>query len=169
MVEVVFSRSQRNPEVKAELENRGHHIPVSLSGPMQKLCKRRCCAGRNRTVRRSRTRTGRLQCLRQTWRAPLGLRSPERLAIEAIVVTKKANGSKSSWNNFYGNKLATLRADATNAFRNLAPTSAGDSSAIAELLEAVFSPTADSRRELRHARSCCYNLHSPGAHGMQGG
>lgn len=84
----------------------------------------------------------------------------ERLAIEAIVVTKKAKRNKKSLrgNNFYGNKLATLRADATNAFRDLAPTSAGDSSAIAELLEAVFSPTADARKRTAACQELCYNL-----------
>ena len=37
-----FKKPKTISEVKAELENRGHHIPVtSLSGPMQKLCKRK--------------------------------------------------------------------------------------------------------------------------------
>ncbi len=34
-----FKKPKTISEVKAELENRGHHIPLtSLSGPMQKLC-----------------------------------------------------------------------------------------------------------------------------------
>jgi hypothetical protein len=37
-----FKKPKTITEVKAELENRGHHIPLtSLSGPMQKLCQRR--------------------------------------------------------------------------------------------------------------------------------
>ena len=38
-----FFRSQKTiAQVKAELENRGHHIPLtSLSGPLQALCQRR--------------------------------------------------------------------------------------------------------------------------------
>lgn len=37
-----FKKPKTISEVKAELENRGHHIPVtSLSGPMQKLCQRK--------------------------------------------------------------------------------------------------------------------------------
>lgn len=37
-----FKKPKTISEVKAELENRGHHIPLtSLSGPMQKLCQRK--------------------------------------------------------------------------------------------------------------------------------
>lgn len=47
-----FKRPKTIAQVKAELENRGHHIPLtSLSGPLQKLCQRR-------TLRRQRTKAG---------------------------------------------------------------------------------------------------------------
>ena len=37
-----FKKPKTLALVKAELENRGHHIPLtSLSGPLQKLCQRR--------------------------------------------------------------------------------------------------------------------------------
>ncbi|TAK41016.1 MAG: hypothetical protein EPO27_20060 [Betaproteobacteria bacterium] len=37
-----FKKPKTISEVKAELENRGHHIPLtSLSGPMQKLCQKK--------------------------------------------------------------------------------------------------------------------------------
>ena len=37
-----FKKQKTISEVKAELENRGHHIPVtSLSGPLQKLCQKK--------------------------------------------------------------------------------------------------------------------------------
>jgi len=37
-----FKKPKTIAQVKAELENRGHHIPLtSLSGPLQKLCQRR--------------------------------------------------------------------------------------------------------------------------------
>jgi hypothetical protein len=37
-----FKKQKTIAQVKAELENRGHHIPLtSLSGPLQNLCKRR--------------------------------------------------------------------------------------------------------------------------------
>lgn len=37
-----FKKPKTIAEVKAELENRGHHIPLtSLSGPLQKLCQKK--------------------------------------------------------------------------------------------------------------------------------
>lgn len=46
-----FKKPKTIAQVKAELENRGHHIPLtSLSGPLQKLCQRR-------TLRRQRAKT----------------------------------------------------------------------------------------------------------------
>lgn len=43
LIEDGFFRKQKTiAEVKAELENQGHHIPItSLSGPLQTLCKRK--------------------------------------------------------------------------------------------------------------------------------
>jgi hypothetical protein len=84
----------------------------------------------------------------------------DSLAKEAVQVAKKAKRNRKSLtgDNFYANKLATLRADATNAFKRLAPTSAGDTSAIAELMEAVFSPTSDSKKRLAACRELCFNL-----------
>lgn len=42
VVEDFFKKPKTIAEVKAELENRGHHIPLtSLSGPLQKLCQRK--------------------------------------------------------------------------------------------------------------------------------
>ncbi len=84
----------------------------------------------------------------------------ERLAKEAVLVAKKAKRNRNPLNgdNFYANKMATLRADATNAFRDLAPTSAGDSSAIAELMEAVFSPSSQGRERAKASQEFIYNL-----------
>lgn len=46
-----FKKPKTIAQVKAELENRGHHIALtSLSGPLQKLCQRR-------TLRRQRLKT----------------------------------------------------------------------------------------------------------------
>lgn len=46
-----FAKPKTMTEVKGELENRGHHIPLtSLSGPLQRLCQRR-------TLRRSKVKT----------------------------------------------------------------------------------------------------------------
>ncbi len=84
----------------------------------------------------------------------------EQLTRDATDAAKKAKRHRKSLNgdNFYANKLATLRADATNAFRDLAPTSAGDSSVIAELLETVFSPTSDSKKRASASQELSYNL-----------
>lgn len=84
----------------------------------------------------------------------------ERLAKEATETAKKAKRHRKSLSgdNFYANKLATLRADATNAFRDLSPTSAGDSSVIAELLETVFSATTDPKGRVSASQELCYNL-----------
>jgi hypothetical protein len=42
VAEDFFKKPKTIANVKAELENRGHHIPItSLSGPLQKLCQRR--------------------------------------------------------------------------------------------------------------------------------
>lgn len=84
----------------------------------------------------------------------------ERLARQAILVAKKARRHRKSLagDNFYANKLATLRADATNVFRGLSPTSAGDSSAIAELMESVFSAKTDAKARAASCQELCYNL-----------
>jgi hypothetical protein len=50
-----FKKPKTIANVKAELENRGHHIPLtSLSGPLQKLCQRRA-------LRRQRIKSGKKQ------------------------------------------------------------------------------------------------------------
>lgn len=81
------------------------------------------------------------------------------LAEEALKVAKKARKHRKSLNgdNFYANKLAQLRAEATIAFSEMAEHSAGDTSALAELIETSFSASVDqkkrveAKRELRHA------------------
>lgn len=50
-----FKKPKTIAQVKAELENRGHHIALtSLSGPLQKLCQRR-------TLRRQKVKSGKKQ------------------------------------------------------------------------------------------------------------
>ena len=75
----------------------------------------------------------------------------EELARTALTVAKKAKRYRVnlSGDNFYANKLATLRADATNTFRSLSSSSAGDSSASAELIETVFAATTESLSRAR--------------------
>lgn len=84
----------------------------------------------------------------------------EDLARIAIDVAKKARRNRKSLkgDNFYSNKLATLRADATNTFRSLFSASVGDSSAIAELIESVFSPNTDIRQRSQNFQELSYHL-----------
>lgn len=80
----------------------------------------------------------------------------EKLAQEAIAVSKKAKRHKQSLSGqgFYAKKLAELRISATNVFADLKGTTAGDTSALAELVQSVFAPgtqpksRADSERDL---------------------
>jgi len=84
----------------------------------------------------------------------------ERLAREAIDTAKKARRHRKSLSgdNFYGNKLATLRADATNALRQVSLPGAGDSSAIAELIEAIFSASTDMKARTQAGQEFSYQL-----------
>lgn len=84
----------------------------------------------------------------------------ESLARAALDVAKKARRNKKNLagDNFYGNKIAALRADATNAFRALAAASVGDSSALAELMESVFSASTRGKERLAAYRQLSCHL-----------
>lgn len=84
----------------------------------------------------------------------------EVLARTALDVAKKARRHKKSLkgDNFYSNKLATLRADATNVFRSFSSTSVGESSAIAELIDCIFSPTTDLKQRTSAFQEISYHL-----------
>ncbi len=70
----------------------------------------------------------------------------------AIVRTARRNRCNLAGDNFYADKLARLRADATVEFQSLSAESAGDVSAMAEMLQAVFSPTTESKKRIQTAR-----------------
>lgn len=84
----------------------------------------------------------------------------EDLAQQALKTDKMARRHSKSLrgDNHYGNKLAELRADATSAYRQLVTRSAGDSSALAELMEAVFSPDTPRARRLEASRELAVAL-----------
>ncbi|MEO5722119.1 MAG: hypothetical protein ABIR71_11695 [Chthoniobacterales bacterium] len=84
----------------------------------------------------------------------------EELARAALDVAKKArrHHQNLTGDNFYGNKLATLRADATNAFRALSSASVGESSALAELVESVFAATTDVKRRTAAFQELVHSL-----------
>jgi len=95
----------------------------------------------------------------------------DELAQTAWDVAKKAAKHRKGLggDNFYGNKLAELRADAANAFADMAAGTLGDTSTIAELIEAVFSATTGKKgrqaavRELSHSLKTIWKQPSPGA------
>ena len=78
----------------------------------------------------------------------------------ALDVAKKArkHGQSLSGDTFYGNKLAELRADATNTFRDLSSQSAGDVSAMAELIETAFAATTPRADRIAAARELVFSL-----------
>ncbi|MGC2075520.1 MAG: hypothetical protein WA728_05695 [Xanthobacteraceae bacterium] len=83
----------------------------------------------------------------------------DKLAQEALALARKARRHNKSLggDNYYGNRLAQLRADATNAFSDLSIRSPGDTAALAELVETSFAAHTSQRdrlsatRELSHA------------------
>jgi hypothetical protein len=86
-------------------------------------------------------------------------------ALEALVdqaqdVVKKArkHRQKLDGDNFYGNKLAVLRSDASNAFRELSVHSTGDTAALAELIEPVFSADTSRDDRLKYSRELLHSL-----------
>lgn len=84
----------------------------------------------------------------------------EDLARRTVACVKKARKHRLNLNgdNFYANKLATLRADATNTYRTLVAGSAGEASAIAELIEAFFSATTSTAARRDAYRELSFNL-----------
>jgi hypothetical protein len=84
----------------------------------------------------------------------------ERAAHDALDVARKARRNNKSLrgDNFYGNKLLELSAAATNAFRELAIESAGDTAALAELMERVFAPETAPSDRLQASRELTLGL-----------
>jgi len=84
----------------------------------------------------------------------------ERLVQQAVALAKTArrNRANLSGDNYYANKLVELRADATNIYRELAPVTAGDSSALAEMLEQVFAAKPPAKARAVAARDLLFSL-----------
>lgn len=84
----------------------------------------------------------------------------EQAVQRAVDIAKKArkHRQKLTSDNFYSNKIAELRADAVNAFRGLSSQSAGDVSAMAEMIEVVFSPNTDVKKKTEVARDLIFSL-----------
>jgi hypothetical protein len=90
--------------------------------------------------------------------------SPPRLIMgyidAALGCAKTASRHHQSLNgaNFYANKMADLRADATVAFGRLSGGSVGDTSALAELMQKVFSVNASAKDRTQAARDLQFAL-----------
>ena len=82
------------------------------------------------------------------------------LVTEAIKVAKIARKNRSSLTgtNFYAEKMANLRTDATVSFQELADPSVGDISTVAEMIEIVFSPTTDYKSRTDVSRQLVHEL-----------
>jgi hypothetical protein len=78
----------------------------------------------------------------------------------ALGVAKKARKHSQSLNgaNFYANKMADLRADATIAFGQMSGKSVGDTTALAELMQKVFSVDASPKDRTQAARELQFAL-----------
>ena len=88
---------------------------------------------------------------------------PERLGIvvkEALAIAKKAkkHNKSLSGDNFYAQKFASLRAEATNAFNDLTGQSTGDVSAMAELIGNVFDTTTKPKHRRTNAQDLLFSL-----------
>lgn len=84
----------------------------------------------------------------------------EKLVTQALGLVKRAkkNRQNLSGNNYYGNKLAGLKADATNAFQTLASQSVGDTTGLAEIIQLVFSAETASDVRLNYSRELIHRL-----------
>jgi hypothetical protein len=84
----------------------------------------------------------------------------EDLCSAAINAARKARRNRQNLSGitYYGNKLAELRADATNAFRDLTAETAGDVTAVAELIESVFAATTKGPNRARAAQELLFAL-----------
>jgi hypothetical protein len=75
-----------------------------------------------------------------------------------IARTAARNGKSLDGANFYANKMANVRADATNAFARLSTGSVGDTAALAELMQKVFSIDASPKDRAQAARDIQFAL-----------
>ena len=84
----------------------------------------------------------------------------ESLVQQALAVAKKGarHNQSLSGDNFYGNKLAGLRADATNCFSEIASDSAGDTSATAELIQTVFAGNTPNKQRSEAAKDLLFSI-----------
>ncbi len=89
--------------------------------------------------------------------APEALESLVQAALK-VARTALRNHNSLAGDNFYANKLIELRAEATNIFQDLSARTAGDTSAMAEMIEGVFSPGTSRRDRAAISRELIFSL-----------
>jgi len=77
---------------------------------------------------------------------------------EGVARTARKHNKSLNGSNFYAEKLAELRTDATIAYRQLASNDIGDVSVLTELLETCFSPSASPAARRDAIRQLCFQL-----------
>jgi hypothetical protein len=77
---------------------------------------------------------------------------------EAVARTARKHRQPLGGSNFYAEKLASLRADATITFRQLSSSDVGDVSVLSELLDTSFSPSATPAARRDAVRDLCFQL-----------
>lgn len=84
----------------------------------------------------------------------------DSLAQEALAVAKMARKHNKGLggDNYYGNKLAQIRAEATNLVSELSIRTPGDTSALAELVETVFAAATPQKDRLAAVRELSHSL-----------
>jgi hypothetical protein len=85
--------------------------------------------------------------------SPTPVEKLNAMSKQALDIARTARRNRVSLQgaNFYADKMANLRADATNAFREVDEKSLGDASALAELMETIFSPHAKKPKDRAEA------------------
>jgi hypothetical protein len=97
-------------------------------------------------------------------RAKLKAVSPQELLSELIdsalatARTARKNGQSLNGVNYYADKMANLRADATNAFGAVPKGSVGNTTAVAELMQTVFSIDASPKERAAAARDLQFTI-----------
>jgi Domain of unknown function (DUF4145) len=84
----------------------------------------------------------------------------QQLVEEAIRVARTARRNRASLIglNFYADKLARLRTDATVVFQQLADPSLGDISAVAEMIQLAFAAKTDIQSRIAASRELVHEL-----------
>lgn len=76
----------------------------------------------------------------------------------ATARTARKHGQSLSGVNYYADKMANLRADATNAFGSVPKGSVGNTTAVAELMQTVFSTDASPKDRAAAARDLQFTI-----------